>query len=81
MRESSIIYSGFVLPAIAGGSSLLLVGLVTYSCLKRTGPVRLVSRGVDYVRASGFLLVSMSQAAWLRRDRWQECVSRARTER
>lgn len=64
--------------------ALISAGILSYAVIRVTegvGPLRLLGRCNDYIRAIGFLAAEMAAGAWVRRDRWQECKERVRWQR
>ena len=66
---------------LCGSAILIATILLMCAVISRTGPLRLTSRGLDILRAIGYLLSDMWAAAWYRRERWIEHLERARRER
>lgn len=67
--------------ATTGIITVASTGWLAAAAVLRVGPLRLLGRNIDTVRAAGYWVVIAAQAAWSRRDRWAECVNRARGER
>lgn len=57
-----------------------LAGVVLGVIALRTGkgPLHVLSVGIDYARAGGFMAREMAEGAWARLSRWQECLDKSR---
>lgn len=58
-----------------------LVGLLAAAFWQRMGPLRALANALDHIRASFYMMRAMAEICWDHRDRWRECLDRARRER
>lgn len=76
----------YIVSFVAWGGTLCAsigVPMAAISWMHRNGvgPLRAISRGVDYARAAGYLACEMADGARARLGRFPECLARARRER
>ena len=57
---------------------LFILAVAAISVAQKRSPFALLARWCVLARAACILLGDMAQGAWGRRDRWEECVERAR---
>jgi heme A synthase len=57
---------------------LFILAVAAISVAQKRSPFAPLARWCVLARAACILLGDMAQGAWGRRDRWQECVERAR---
>jgi hypothetical protein len=63
---------------MTGAALLFAVWILLLCSLQKRSPFALLGRWCVLARAACILLGDMAQGAWGRRDRWEECVERAR---
>ena len=67
-----------------GTLAMILKCTAGLACLgyvaSHANPIRSAASGVIRVLAATYLIREMAKGAWARRDRWRECLDRARRE-
>jgi len=66
--------------AIVEEFSFLVALVVLMAICRSMNPLRVLAITSLRLIAAGYLLREMWMGAWLRRDRWSECVERANSE-
>lgn len=57
---------------------LFILAVAAISVAQKRSPFALLARWCVLARAACILLGDMAEGAWGRRDRWEECIERAR---